>query len=111
MAADHDIDARHFLGHAHIVARAEMTVLPSFHAAVAETDNHIHLLRLAHKRDHLFGGFNEVGEHYRTRAGGVNDGLFADHPENTEANAAAHYHNMTAEHPILDLAQEIGQRW
>ena len=50
VAADDHVDPRHGLGQAHVVAVAEAPVLAFLHAAVTESDHHIHLLRLAENR-------------------------------------------------------------
>ena len=110
VAADHHVDARHGLGQAHVVAVGEAPVLSFLHAAVAETDDHIHLLRLAEDLHHLLGGLDGVGERNSARAVGVEAGLFAEHPEDAEADAAALDHEVAADHPILGQALEIGQR-
>ena len=109
VAADHHVDARHGLGQAHVVAVGEAPILPFLHAAVAEADDHVHLLRLAENLHHLLGGLDGIGERSRT-AGGVDDGLFAEHPEDAEADAAALDHEVAADHPILGQTLEIGQR-
>ena len=36
--------------------------------------------------------------------------LFAEHPEDAEANAAAFDHEVAADHPVLGQALEVGQR-
>ena len=71
VAADHHVDARHGLGQAHVVAVGVAPVLAFLHAAVAERDDHIHLLRLAEDLHHLLGGLDGVGERHRTGAAGV----------------------------------------
>ena len=62
VAADHDVDARHGLGQAHVVAVAVTPVLSFLDAAVAEADDHIDLLRLAQNLHRLPGGLDGVGE-------------------------------------------------
>ena len=73
--------------------------LPFLHAAVAESDDHIHLLRLAENLHHLPGGLDGVGERRRA-ATGVEHGLLAEHPEDAEANAAALDHEVAADHAL-----------
>ena len=110
MAADHHVDARHGLGQAHVVALGVAPVLAFLQAAVAESDDHIHLLGFAENLHHFPGSLDVVGERHRT-AIGVDDGLLADHPEEAEAHAAALDHEVAADNPILGKALESGQRW
>ena len=109
VAADHHVDARHGLGQVHVFALGESPVFPFLHAAVAETDDHIHLFRLAENLHHLPGGLDGVGERSRT-ATGVDGGLLAEQPKDAEANAPALDHEMAADHPLLGQALEVGQR-
>ena len=41
---------------------------------------------------------------------GVDDGLFAEHPKDAEANAPTLDHEVAADHPILGKTLEIGER-
>ena len=64
------------------------------HTTVAETDDHIDILRLAEDLHHLLGGLDGVGERNRTA---VKNGLFA---ERAKADAAALDHEVPAYHPV-----------
>ena len=75
VAADDHVDARHGHGQAHVLAVGEASVLAFLHAAVAERDDHIHLLRLAEKRHHLPGGLDGIGERHRAGASRCRTGL------------------------------------
>ena len=109
VAADHHVDARHVLGQTHVLAVGVAPVLAFLQAAVAERDDHIHLLRLAQDLHHLPGGLGGIGEG-RGAAAGVDHGLLAEHPEDAEADAAALDHEVAADHALLGQALEIGQR-
>jgi hypothetical protein len=110
VAADHHVDARHGLGQAHVVAIAVAAVLVLLHAAVAERDDHMHLLRLAEDLHHLPGGLDGLGERHGTRAARVVLRLLAEQTDETEADTATVDHEMAADRPGLGKALEIGQR-
>ena len=57
------------LGQAHVLALAEAPVLAFLHAAMAERDDHVDLLRLAQHLHHLLGGLDRVGERRGAAAG------------------------------------------
>lgn len=108
VAADHHVDTWHGAGQAQVVAIGVAPVLPFLQATVAQRDHHIHLLRLAQNLDHLLGRLDGVGKRHCTAAG-VEGGLFAEHPEQTEAQTAAFDHQVAADHPVLGQALEVGQ--
>jgi hypothetical protein len=109
VTADHHVDSGRPSGQARIVAVAKTPVLTFLQTAVAETDDHIDLLRLAEDCYHLLGGLDGVGERNSTSASGVELGLFAEQAEEAEADAAALDHQMAAGHPLLGQVLEIGQ--
>ena len=109
VGADDHVDARHGLGQAHVLAVGEASVLAFFHTAVAERDDHIHLLRLAEELHHLPGGLDGIGELNRAGAVGIELGFFAEQPDDAKANTAALDHDVAANHPILGQALETGQ--
>ncbi len=109
VAANDDVDAGHGLSHTHVIAAGEFPVLSSRYAAVAKANNHIHLLFLVENVHHVLGGLDGVGER-SCAALGIDSGLFAEHPEDAEAQTAALDHLMAADHPILRQTLEIRQR-
>jgi hypothetical protein len=110
VAADDHVDARHGLGQAHVIAVGEAPVLSFLHTTVAETDDHIDILRLAEDLHHLLRGLDGVGERNSARAIGVKGSLFAEHPKDAEANATAFDHDVAADHSIPGQVLEIGKR-
>ena len=111
VGADDHVDARHGLGQAHVLAVGEASVLAFLHAAVAERDDHVHLLRLAEELHHLPGGLDGIGELHRAGAAGIELRFFAEQSEDAKAHAAALDHDVAADHAILGQTLETGQRW
>src|SRR5579862_3132875 len=89
MATDEDVDAGHGLGHTHVLSVGDAPVLALQHATVAQTDDHVHLLRLAQHFYHLLSRLDGIGERNRTRADRVELSLFTDHSKDAKANSAA----------------------
>ena len=109
VTADDDVDAGHGFGEAHVVAIAVAPVLAFLHAAVAQGDDHVHLLGFAQKLHRLPGGLDGVGE----LQGGshcVELGFLAEHPEDAEADATAFDHEVATDRPLLGEALQVGQR-
>ena len=79
VGADDHVNARHGLGQLHVLAVDEASVRAFRHAAVAERDDDIHLLRLAENLHHLLGGLDGIGELRRGGAAGIELGFFAEH--------------------------------
>ena len=110
VGADDHVDAGHRRGQPHVLAAREAPVLVLLQPAMAERDDHVHLLRLAQQRHHLARGLDRIGELHRAGAAGIELRLLAEQPEDAEAYAAALDHEVAAHHAILGQALEPGQR-
>ena len=110
MGADDHIDAGHGRGYANILAVRETTVLAFFHAAMAERDDHVHLLSLAEHLHHFAGGLDGIGELGRAGATGIELRFLAEQSEDAKAHAAALDHDVAADHSVLGQLLEASQR-
>ena len=110
VAADDDVDARHLLRQGHIASGRVGAVRVLEQAAVAKGDDHVDLLGLAQELDHLLAGLDGVREGDRAGAGGVEDGLLAHEPEETEAQAAALDHGVPANGLVAGEGLQAGER-
>ena len=110
VATNHYVNTRHRFGQAHVVTVSVASVLPFLHATMAESDDHIHLLRLAQDLHHLFGGFDGVVEGGGSGTAGIELGLLAKHPEESKADTAALDYKVSADHSFLAQALQVGQR-
>jgi len=102
VATDDDVDARHRLGQAYVVARAVAPVLAFGDTAVTERDDPRLPSRFRAGPSPPPWRTRQSRELHRAGSTGVNLGLLAKHTKETEAEAAALDHEVGRINPSLD---------